>query len=101
MIPTLYTHVEALSDEDWDIPCGDTTTGKCEESAQWILWTIPCCPDCTPFFLRCDFHKDLFLNNPVPHRCRDCGWRRLLRHVIRSVEPLNRRTAIDGLGEST
>lgn len=81
-------------DEDWAVPCERYAASPppCESVAEWIAWTVRCCPDRMIAVPLCTGHKDEVLMG-ASGTCGHCGWTFEPCYVgFRLIEPLNRRT---------
>ena len=80
-------------DEDWAVPCeryGEVAP-PCESPAEWIAWTLRCCPDRKPAVTLCTAHKDEVLTSAAGF-CAHCNAAFVPCYTgFRLIEPLNRR----------
>lgn len=81
-------------DEDWAVPCVTTRHGvQCDQPAEWIAWSVACCPAGDNGATWCTPHKDLWITRPDGATCIGCGAEFVpARAAYRLIEPLNRRT---------
>lgn len=84
-------------DEDWAVPCEVGVKLKrangevCNRTAEWVAWTVRCCPERTASMFICDGHRrSLTTRAAVCHHCREPFLPGILGY--RLIEPLNRRT---------
>lgn len=82
-------------DEDWAVPCErKPPIGQpCTKPAEWVCWSVRCCPDRAQTFLLCDRHKADLLRTELVAVCSHCDEIfEPARTGFRLIEPLNRRT---------
>jgi hypothetical protein len=82
-------------DEDWAIPCGrypEHLPPPCDHPAEWIAWSVRCCPDRQAAVPLCAAHLDELLTGEEGI-CAHCGQTFApTRAGFTLIEPLNRRT---------
>ena len=82
-------------DEDWAVPCQRYPVHllpPCDAIAEWIAWSVRCCPDRAPALSLCTAHKDELMTGELGC-CAYCGEEFApTRAGFTLIEPLNRRT---------
>lgn len=95
-LPVLEILTDHL-DEDWAVPCEvgvklKRSNGEvCDRAAEWIAWSVTCCPDRYGSILLCETHRaSIAVRVMVCAFCREPFLPGITG--FRLIEPLNRRT---------
>ena len=94
LLDQLFRVIEHL-DEDWVVPCErypEHLLPPCDRAAEWIAWSVLCCPDRQRAVPLCSAHRDELLTGEEGV-CSHCGHTFApTRTGFTLIEPLNRRT---------